>query len=184
MRLPETDRISVSKAKLKADLAVAMGGRIAEEIIFGHEKVTTGASSDIRMATEMARRMVTEWGMSDKLGPILYSANQEEVFLGHSVAQSKNLSDDTAAIIDAEIKMIVQNAYARATEIITTHIDQLHAVAKALLEYEMLSGDEIKGLLRGEPILRDNSDEPTNTGPRTSVPTTGGSGRGVETQGA
>ena len=182
MRLPEGDRISISKAKLKADLAVAMGGRIAEEIIFGAEKVTTGASSDIRMATEMARRMVTEWGMSDKLGPILYSANQEEVFLGHSVAQSKNLSDDTAAIIDSEIKLIVQNAYARATDVLTTHIEELHMVAKALLEYEMLSGDEIKGLLRGEPIIRDLSDEPVNTGPRSSVPSTGGS-TGIETQG-
>lgn len=174
MRLPEGDRISISKAKLKADLAVAMGGRIAEEIIFGAEKVTTGASSDIRMATEMARRMVTEWGMSDKLGPILYSANQEEVFLGHSVAQSKNLSDDTAAIIDSEIKMIVQNAYARATEVLTVHMDELHTVAKALLEYEMLSGDEIKSLLRGEPIIRDLPDEPPVSGGRSSVPSTGG----------
>ena len=184
MRLPEGDRISISKAKLKADLAVAMGGRIAEEIIFGHEKVTTGASSDIRMATEMARRMVTEWGMSDKLGPILYSANQEEVFLGHSVAQSKNLSDDTAAIIDSEIKNIVQTAYARATEILTMHMEQLHAVAKALLEYEMLSGDEIKALLRGEPIIRDSGDEPMNSGPRSSVPSSTGGMGNIGTQGA
>jgi len=185
MRLPEADQLSVTREKLHADLAVAMGGRVAEELIFGHEKVTTGASSDIRMATEMARRMVTEWGMSDKLGPILYSANQEEVFLGHSVSQTKNLSDDTAAIIDAEIKMIVQNAYARATEILTTHNDELHTVAKALLEYEMLSGDEIKGLLRGEPIIRDNNDEPINSGPRSSVPSSGGGSiGGAETQGA
>ena len=183
MRLPEGDRISISKAKLKADLAVAMGGRIAEEIIFGHEKVTTGASSDIRMATEMARRMVTEWGMSDKLGPILYSANQEEVFLGHSVAQSKNLSDETASIIDSEIKNIVQTAYARATEILTTHNGELHAVAQALLEYEMLSGDEIKALLRGEKIIRDSSDEPVNSGPRSSVPSSGGGMGNVGTQG-
>jgi cell division protease FtsH len=182
MRLPEGDRISVSKAKLKADLSVAMGGRIAEELIFGAEKVTTGASSDIRMATEMARRMVTEWGMSDKLGPILYSANQEEVFLGHSVAQSKNLSDETASIIDSEIKQIIQNAYARSTQILTDYIDQLHAVAKALLEYETLSGDEIKGLLRGEPIIRADDDEPVNNGPRSSVPSTGGMATG--TQGA
>ncbi len=174
MRLPEGDRISLSKAKLKADLSVAMGGRIAEEIIFGAEKVTTGASSDIRMATDMARRMVTEWGMSDKLGPIRYSANQEEVFLGHSVTQSKNLSDDTAAVVDSEIKTIVETAYKRATDILTTHIDELHAVAKALLEYEMLSGDEIKGLLRGEPILRDEPEEAMASGPRTSVPTSAG----------
>jgi cell division protease FtsH len=184
MRLPEGDRISISKAKLKADLSVAMGGRIAEELIFGPEKVTTGASSDIRMATEMARRMVTEWGMSDKLGPILYSANQEEVFLGHSVAQSKNLSDDTAAIIDAEIKHIVQTAYARATEILTRHMDQLHAVAKALLEYEMLTGDEIKALLRGEPIIRDPPEDVQSTGPRSSVPSAGGGIGTVGTQGA
>jgi cell division protease FtsH len=183
MRLPEGDRISVSKAKLKADLAVAMGGRIAEELIFGPEKVTTGASSDIRQATDMARRMVTEWGMSDKLGPILYSANQEEVFLGHSVSQTKNLSDDTAAIIDSEIKAIVERAYARSTEVLTTHIDELHAVAKALLEYEMLSGDEIKALLRGEPIIRADDEPPVNTGPRTSVPSSSGTTGSAEAQG-
>lgn len=174
MRLPEGDRVSISKAKLKADLAVAMGGRIAEELIFGREKVTTGASSDIRMATDMARRMVTEWGMSDKLGPIHYSANQEEVFLGHSVTQTKNLSDETASVVDAEIRMIVESAYARATDVLTKHIDQLHAVAKALLEYETLSGDEIKGLLRGEPIIRAADDEPTPKGPRSSVPSSTG----------
>ncbi len=184
MRLPENDRISVSKAKLKADLAVAMGGRIAEELIFGREKVTTGASSDIRMATDMARRMVTEWGMSDKLGPILYGSNQEEVFLGHSVTQSKNLSDDTAALVDSEIKMIVENAYARATDLLTKHMDQLHTLAKALLEYEMLSGDEIKGLLlRGEPIIRDAPDDASPSGPRSSVPSSTGTGT-IGTQGA
>ncbi len=176
MRLPENDRVSVSKAKLKADLAVAMGGRVAEELIFGHDKVTTGASSDIRMATEMARRMVTEWGMSDKLGPILYSGNQEEVFLGHSVSQTKNLSDETASIIDSEIKMIVQTAYAHATDLLTRHMDHLHWVAKALLEYETLSGDEIKGLMRGEPIIRDVLEDPVSTGPRSSVPSSGGTG--------
>ncbi|MBN8521934.1 MAG: ATP-dependent zinc metalloprotease FtsH [Alphaproteobacteria bacterium] len=169
MRLPEGDRISMSKAKLKADLAVAMGGRIAEEIIFGAEKVTTGASSDIRMATDIARRMVTEWGMSDKLGPLRYSGDQEEVFLGHSVAQTKNMSDNTASIVDSEIRMIVENAYARAKDILNAQLDQLHTLAKALLEYEMLSGDEIKALLRGEPILRDEPEEPTG-GSRSSVP--------------
>jgi cell division protease FtsH len=173
MRLPEGDRISMSKAKIKADLAVAMGGRIAEEIIFGAEKVTTGASSDIRMATDMARRMVTEWGMSDKLGPLRYSGDQEEVFLGHSVSQTKTMSDNTASIVDSEIRLIVEAAYARAKQILTTQMDQLHMLAKALLEYEMLSGDEIKALLRGEPILRDEPPEPTN-GPRSSVPSTAG----------
>lgn len=172
MRLPEGDRISMSRAKLKADLAVAMGGRIAEELIFGEEKVTTGASSDIRMATEIARRMVTEWGMSDKLGPLRYSADQEEVFLGHSVAQSKNMSDETASIVDSEIKLIVHTAYDRARTILTERMNDLHAVAKALLEYEMLTGDEIRGLLKGEPIIRD--EPPPPSGPRASVPKSGG----------
>ncbi len=173
MRLPEGDRISMSRAKLKADLAVAMGGRIAEELIFGADKVTTGASSDIRMATDIARRMVTEWGMSDKLGPLRYSADQEEVFLGHSVAQSKNMSDNTASLVDSEIRLIVETAYARARQLLTDHMDHLHLVAKALLEYEMLTGDEIRGLLRGEPIIRDEPSVPTG-GPRSSVPKSGG----------
>lgn len=174
VRLPEGDRISMSRAKLKADLAVAMGGRIAEEMIFGEEKVTTGASSDIRMATDIARRMVTEWGMSDKLGPLRYSADQEEVFLGHSVAQSKNMSDETAALVDSEIKLIVQNAYDRAKQLLSDHIDQLHMLAKALLEYEMLTGDEIRGLLKGEPIIRDDDKNDSAGPPRASVPKSGG----------
>ncbi|MCI5060857.1 MAG: ATP-dependent zinc metalloprotease FtsH [Alphaproteobacteria bacterium] len=171
MRLPEGDRISVSKAKLKADLSVAMGGRIAEEMIFGEEKVTTGASSDIQMATDTARRMVTEWGMSDKLGPLRYSGDQEEVFLGHSVAQTKNMSDETAALVDSETKRIVEEAYTRAQGILTKHNDELHQLAEALLEYEMLSGDEIKDLLAGKKIEREEEDEPLDKGPKSSVPT-------------
>lgn len=176
MRLPERDRLSVAKEKLHADLAVAMGGRVAEEIIFGAEKVTTGASSDISMATNMARRMVTEWGMSDKLGPLRYVSDQEEVFLGHSVTQSKNMSDETASIVDSEVRRIVEQAYSRARQVLTDHIDELHKVAKALLEYEMLSGDEIKAILRGEPIIRDDSGSSSDTGAkaRSSVPTSGG----------
>ncbi len=178
MRLPEGDRISMSRAKLKADLAVAMGGRIAEELIFGYDKVTTGASSDIKMATSMARHMVTEWGMSEKLGPLHYGADQEEVFLGHSVAQTKNLSDATAALVDSEIRLIVETAYSRAEKILQDNIDELHILAKALLEYELLSGDEIKAVLRGEPIIREESpEEDENAKPKTSVPT---SGSGIE----
>jgi len=175
MRLPEGDRISMSKAKLEADLAVAMGGRIAEELIFGAQKVTTGASSDIKMATDIARRMVTEWGMSEKLGPLRYAGDQEEVFLGHSVAQTKNMSDETAHTVDSEIRRIVEEAYARATEILNDRMEDLHTLAKALLEYELLSGDEIKALLRGEPILRDNDDDQTSS-PKSSVPKGGGLG--------
>ncbi len=176
MRLPERDRLSMAKDKLHADLAVAMGGRVAEEIIFGDEKVTTGASSDISMATDMARRMVTEWGMSDKLGPLRYAPDQEEVFLGHSVAQSKNMSDETAAIVDSEVRRIVEEGYTRARTVLENNLDDLHTLAKALLEYEMLTGDEIKGLLRGEPIIRDEVDEtlPEDVKPKPSVPSGGG----------
>ncbi len=185
MRLPERDRISMSLGKLKADLAVAMGGRIAEEIIFGPEKVTTGASSDIKMATDMARKMVMEWGMSDKLGPLHYGADQEEVFLGHSVAQSKNMSDETAKIADSEIKRIVEDGYKRAEKCLKDNMDELHKLAKALLEYETLSGDEIKGLLKGEPIIRES--EPEDDGdkkPKASVPTGGSIGDDEVPQGA
>jgi cell division protease FtsH len=184
MRLPEGDRISLSRAKLHADLRVAMGGRLAEELIFGHERVTTGASGDIKMATEMSRRMVTEWGMSDKLGPLLYGEPTQEVFLGHSVTQHKNMSDATARVVDEEIRRIVDEAYTGAKDILTTNLDQLHAVAKGLLEYETLSGEDINTLIRGEPLIRDEHgdrrDRPTqrpsapSSGRRSSVPTSGG----------
>ncbi len=179
MRLPESDRLSVAHDKLNADLAVAMGGRVAEEIIFGKEKVTTGASSDIRFATDMARRMVTEWGYSDKLGPLHYGSNQEEVFLGHSVAQTKNVSDATASIIDGEVRRIVDQGLERARDVLTKHIDELHTLAKALLEYETLSGEEIKAVLRGEAIIRDFPDDGEDKKPRSSVPTGGNVGDGV-----
>ena len=183
MRLPEGDRISLSQAKLLADLRVAMGGRIAEELIFGRDRVTTGASGDIKMATDMSRRMVTEWGMSDKLGPLLYGEPTQEVFLGHSVTQHKNMSDATARTVDEEIRRIVDEAYAEARRILTENIDQLHTVAKGLLEYETLSGEDIQRLLRGEPLIRDDDREsfsaappkqPTpSSGRRASVPTSG-----------
>ncbi|PGH54187.1 cell division protein FtsH [Azospirillum palustre] len=194
MRLPEGDRISLSQAKLLADLTVAMGGRIAEELIFGKERVTTGASGDIKMATEMSRRMVTEWGMSEKLGPLLYGEPTQEVFLGHSVTQHKNMSDRTAQLVDEEIRRIVDESYDRARTILTENIDQLHTLAKGLLEYETLSGDEINRLLRGEPILRDDDRETmpvpprptTGSGRRSSVPPSTGQesgGMGPEPQG-
>ena len=184
MRLPEGDRISMSKAKIKADLSVAMGGRIAEEMIFGDEAVTTGASSDIQMATDMARKMVTEWGMSDKLGPLRYAVDEQELFLGQGGGGSKAMSDDTAALVDSETREIVETAYARAQEILTKYLDQLHTLAKALLEYELLSGDEIKDLLAGRVIIREDNDDdtPITKGPTSSVPKTGGIG-GTEPQG-
>jgi cell division protease FtsH len=154
MRLPEGDRVSMSRERLFADLAVAMGGRIAEEMIFGSNKVTTGASSDISMATQMARRMVTEWGMSDKLGPITYGENTQEVFLGHSVAQHKNVSESTAQLIDSEIKRIVEDAYERAKKILSKYKADLELLAQTLLEYETLSGDEIDVLLKNRKFER------------------------------
>jgi cell division protease FtsH len=174
MRLPERDQLSVTREKLQADLAVAMGGRIAEEVIFGHNKVTSGASSDISMATKMAKAMVTRWGMSDKLGPLAYHENEEEVFLGHSVSRQQNMSEETQRAIDSEVRRIVEEGYATAKKIITDDLEDLHIIAKGLLEYETLSGDEIKGLLKGEPPVRERG-EPVKaeTGPVSSVPKTG-----------
>lgn len=154
MRLPERDNLSVTLAKLKADLAVAMGGRIAEEIIFGREKVTTGASSDIRMATDLAKRMVTEWGLSDKLGPLTYGTPQQEVFLGHSVTQTQDMSEKTQEIVDQEIRRIVDDAYDTAYKLIKKHIKKLHDLANALLDYETLSGDDIDQIFKGKKLGR------------------------------
>ena len=172
MSLPEGDRYSKHKSKLKAELAMAMGGRVAEELIFGPDKVSNGASGDIKMATNQARMMVTEWGMSDVIGMIAYGDNSQEVFLGHSVTQTKNLSEATAQKIDAEIRAIIDGAYARAKHILSEHMDELHLLAKGLLEHETLSGDEIKQVIRGEPVVRNRPDEPVNAG-RGSVPSAG-----------
>ena len=150
MRLPERDQLSVTREKMHADIAVAMGGRIAEEIIFGHDKVTSGASSDIEMVTKMAKNMVTKYGMSNELGTIAYGENEEEVFLVRSVTKQQNMSEETAKKIDEEVKKIVDKGYEKARKILTEKIDDLHKIAKALLIYETLSGDEIRDL-----ILRD-----------------------------
>jgi cell division protease FtsH len=154
MRLPERDSYSYARDKMKANLAVSAGGRVAEEVVFGHEKVTSGAISDIDYSTRLARAMVTRWGMSDKLGPMAYAENQEEVFLGHSVGRTQNMSDETAKQIDAEIRALIDYGYNTAHHIITTHRDQLEAITKALLEHETLTGDEMKGLIEGRPIVR------------------------------
>ena len=147
MRLPERDQLSVTREKMHSDIAVAMGGRIAEEIIFGHDKVTSGASSDIDMVTKMAKNMVTKYGMSKELGTIAYGENEEEVFLGRSVTKQQNMSEETARKVDAEVKKIVDKGYERARKILTEKIDDLHKIAKALLVYETLSGDEIRDLI-------------------------------------
>lgn len=172
MSLPAGDRYSKHKSKLKAELAMAMGGRVAEELIFGADKVSNGASGDIKMATNQAKMMVTEWGMSEKLGMIAYGDNSQEVFLGHSVTQSKNVSEATAREIDSEVRAIIDDAYARAKHTLQTNIEELHALAKGLLEYETLSGDEIRQVIKGEPVVRNRPDEPTPAG-RGSVPSSG-----------
>src|SRR6476469_470236 len=177
MFLPERDKYSQSKLEIKAMLASLLGGRIAEELIFGPDKVTTGAADDIRRATGLARRMVTEFGFSEKLGPLRYSENEEEVFLGHSVTQRKNVSEATAKVIDEEIRRVVDEGEQRARGILSGHLDELHALAKGLLEYETLSADEIRRVIKGERIVRDvstpaPSDEP-RPGRRSSVPPSG-----------
>lgn len=175
MRLPEADQLSVTREKIHADLAVAMGGRAAEELIFGYEKVTSGASSDISMATKMARAMVTQYGMSDKLGPLSYGDNEEEVFLGHSVTRTQSMSGQTVKLIDEEVHAFVDQAYKRAETIIKDNLDDLHKIANGLLEYETLSGKDIDALMRGEEVDRPEmpAEEPrdkTKTGP---IPTAG-----------
>ncbi|MBR0665817.1 ATP-dependent metallopeptidase FtsH/Yme1/Tma family protein [Roseomonas hellenica] len=172
MSLPEGDRLSHSRAWARGKLVLAMGGRVAEEVIFGADNVSNGAQGDIQQATSLARAMVTEWGMSDRLGMVRYGDNSQEVFLGHSVTQTKNLSEETARLIDSEIRGLIDGAYARAKQILTENVEQLHLLAKALLEHETLSGDEIKQVIRGEPVVRVRPDEPVNQG-RGSVPTSG-----------
>jgi len=171
MNLPETDKYGYKKSEICAKLAMTFGGRVAETLIYGPEDVTTGAGQDIQQATSWARRMVTEWGMSEKLGPLAYSGNEQEVFLGHSVTQTKNISDATAKVIDEEIRRFAEEAEALATEVLTKDLDKLHTVAKALLEYETLSGDEVRQLLRGEDIDRpDEFEPPRDASTATSVP--------------
>ena len=137
MSLPEKDKYSYSKVELISKLAVMYGGRIAEELIFGADQVTTGAGNDIQQATEMARRMVTEYGFSAALGPLRYSDNEEEVFLGHSVARSKNVSDETAALIDKEVRKLIEEAEKTAREILTSKSDDLESLAQGLLSLKL-----------------------------------------------
>ncbi len=172
MRLPERDQLSLPREKMLADITVAMGGRVAEEIIFGDKKVTSGASSDIEMATKMARNMVTKFGMSEKLGPLQYGENEEEVFLGRSVQKHQNVSEETAKLIDSEIRKIVDSCYDLAKKILNDKINDLHTLAKGLIEYETLNGDEINALLKDGKIDRSNPEEEiSNAGP--SVPKSG-----------
>lgn len=164
MQLPEGDRYSATYTWMVSRLAIMMGGRVAEELKFGKENITSGASSDIQQATKLARSMVTQWGYSDKLGRVAYGDNQEEVFLGHSVSRTQNISEETAQIIDAEVRRLIDEAYAEATRILTKKKKDWIALAEGLLEYETLSGDEIKQLIAGNKPSRDQGNDTPSRG--------------------
>jgi cell division protease FtsH len=150
MFLPEQDKYSISKLQLESQLASLFGGRVAEEIIFGSEHVTTGASNDIERATSIARNMTTKWGLTDKLGPLTYSEDEDEVFLGRSVTQHKHVSDVTARLIDEEVRRIVEAAHKTAEDILTSNEQILHLMAEALIKYETIDGDQIDQIMAGE----------------------------------
>jgi cell division protease FtsH len=149
--LPEQDRYSYSKRRLESAIATLFGGRIAEELIFGPESVTTGASNDIERATELARNMVTKWGLSDKLGPLTYSEDSGEVFLGRSVTQHKQVSDVTAHAIDEEVRRVIESNFQRARQILVDALDRLHAMADALIKYETIDEEQLKDIMSGKP---------------------------------
>ncbi len=173
MSLPERDKLSYSKQWCEAKIAMAFGGRVAEQIVYGREHLNTGASSDITQATSIAKRMVTEWGMSEKLGPLLYSENQQEVFLGHAITQRQNMSEDTARLIDEEVRRIVTSGEAKAWEVLLANRKELEAVAQALMEYETISGEDCMTLMRGEKIVRRSDDEGGKGALGSAVPSAG-----------
>jgi cell division protease FtsH len=177
--LPEGDRYSTSKRQLESRLASVFGGRVAEQIIFGRDAVTTGAQSDIEHATKLARNMVTRWGYSDRLGPLAYTEDQEEVFLGHSVARGKAISDDTQRIIDEEVRKLVETGYQRAEKVLGENLPILHAMAEALLKYETLDAAQIEDIMSGRTPRppegwNDGNGSDTPTAPATSEGTIGG----------
>jgi cell division protease FtsH len=149
--LPEEDRYSYSKQRLESSIASLFGGRIAEELAFGPEAVTTGASNDIERATTLARNMVTKWGLSDRLGPLTYTEESGEVFLGRQVTQHKQVSDETAHVIDVEVRLVIDKAYRKAQNILETHRDKLDAMALALMKYETIDDGQIREIMAGKP---------------------------------
>jgi cell division protease FtsH len=168
--LPEADKLSYSKKWCEAKIAMSFGGRVAEQLVYGEEHLNTGASNDIMQATDMARRMVTEWGMSDVLGPLRYSANEQEVFLGHSVTQRTNISSETAKLIDQEIRRIVTDGENLARKVLTDNRDKLDILGNALIAYETLSGDEVEKVLRGEKLERPEDLPPSPLPPAPALP--------------
>jgi cell division protease FtsH len=178
MFLPEQDRYSTSKRQLESRIATLFGGRVAEELVFGADAVTTGASNDIERATELARNMVTRWGLSDRLGPQTYSEESGEVFLGRSVTQHKQVSDVTAHVIDEEVRRVIDSNYQRAYKILQSNMDKLQAMSEALIKYETIDEEQIKDIMEGRVPRppRDWDDTPTPTargqGPAAEKPTT------------
>jgi len=168
MFLPEQDRYSYSKRRLNSQISSLFGGRIAEEMVFGADAVTTGASNDIERATEIARNMVTKWGLSDALGPLTYSEDEGEVFLGHSVTQHKQVSDETAYAIDKEVRQIIDTNYKRAEQILNDNRDKLDTMADALLKYETIDASQLKDIMAGKepnpPEDWDSEDDPPRAG--------------------
>jgi cell division protease FtsH len=148
--LPENDRLSYSKKTLESKISTMFGGRIAEALIFGPESVTNGASQDIKQATDIARSMVTKWGLSERLGPLTYGEDDSEIFLGHSVTQHKMLSDETAHVIDEEIRSFIDRNYQRAERLLNENLNFLHAMADALLKYETLDSDQLDDVMVGK----------------------------------
>lgn len=185
MFLPEEDKYSLNKTQIESQLASLFGGRVAEELIYGKAKVTTGASNDIERATALARSMVSKWGLSDVLGPLSYDENEDEVFLGRSVTQHKNVSDETHRLIDKEVRKIIDVAYTRAKDILTDKDKQLHLMADALMQYETIDARQIDQIMDGKepdpPAGWDDDDKP----PRSSGPDAGSneSGKSPEPSG-
>ncbi|MEO8316118.1 MAG: AAA family ATPase, partial [Pseudomonadota bacterium] len=173
--LPEQDRYSLSKRRIESMIATLFGGRIAEELIFGRDAVTTGASNDIERATDLARSMVTKWGLSDRMGPLTYTEESGEVFLGRQVTQTKQVSDETAHAIDEEVRRVIESSYTRATGILQEHLDKLHAMADALVKYETIDVSQIHEIMAGKPPTPP-ADWDSGLGPTGS----GGSGGAVE----
>ena len=174
MFLPEADRYSTSKRRLESSIATLFGGRVAEELVFGVDSVTTGASNDIERATELARNMVTRWGLSDRLGPQTYAEEACEVFLGRSVTQHKQVSDVTAHVIDEEVRRVIDSNYQRAKNVLETNMDKLQAMSRALIKYETIDEEQIKDIMAGRdpkpPRDWDDTPTPTPRGPSAGTP--------------
>ena len=151
MFLPEEDRYSYTKQRLESQIASLFGGRIAEYLIFGEKQITTGASNDIQRATEIARNMITKWGLSERLGPLTYNQENEEVFLGHQITKSNKFSDDTAQLIDEESRSIINRNYKLAETLLKDNIEKLHLMAEALIKYETIDSSQINDIMEGKP---------------------------------